>query len=76
MACLNSDGSLTVVADALIRALARASDPGALASAAGLPLYRVRAGLRELTEAGIASADGTGYALTPRGHELLTAVTR
>ncbi len=75
MACLNSDGSVTVLAGALIRALAGASDPAALASATALPLYRVRAGLRELTEAGIASADGPGYALTPRGQELLAAAT-
>ena len=52
MACLNSDGSLTVVASAVLGALASVSEPDAVASAAGLPLYRVRAALRELAEAG------------------------
>jgi DNA-binding IclR family transcriptional regulator len=76
MACLNSDGSLTVLAGALIRSLADASDPAALASATGLPLYRVRAGLRELSEAGLASADGPAYTLTARGQALLASVSR
>lgn len=53
MACLNSDGSLTVVAAAILDALTKAGEPEAVAAATGLPLYRVRAGLRELVQAGV-----------------------
>jgi hypothetical protein len=45
MACLNGDGSLTVVAGAILVALATAEDPADVAAATGLPLYRVRGGL-------------------------------
>lgn len=71
MACLNSDGSLTVVAATILDALTRARDPDAIATAAALPLYRVRSALRELTQAGLVESGGTGYTLTPRGRESL-----
>ena len=71
MACLNSDGSLTVIAGAILDALTRVSEPDAVASATGLPLYRVRGGLRELTQAGIVEATDGGYVVTTRGRQLL-----
>ena len=70
MACLNSDGTLTVVAGAILNALATAGDPSDVATATGLPLYRVRSGLRELVQAGIVEVIGETYALTARGHQL------
>lgn len=76
MACLNSDGTLTVVAGAVLRALATASDPADIGAATGLPLYRVRSGLREMAQAGIVEALENGYALTTRGRELLATVDR
>lgn len=72
MACLNGDGSLTVVAGQIVSALARVSDPAEVASATGLPLYRVRGGLRELALAGIVEASPSGFMLTARGREFLT----
>jgi DNA-binding IclR family transcriptional regulator len=73
MACLNGDGSLTVVAGAILAALATAEDPADVAAATGLPLYRVRGGLREMTQAGLVEPLEGGFKLTPRGRELLLA---
>ncbi|HSL20679.1 MAG TPA: hypothetical protein VK886_04025 [Vicinamibacterales bacterium] len=73
MACLNSDGTPTVVAAQLLVALATAEDPTDLAIATGLPMYRVRSGLREMERAGLVEAIGDGYMLTSRGRELLAA---
>jgi len=71
MACLNSDGSLTVVAGAILDALTKAGEPEAIAAATGLPLYRVRAGLRELAQAGVVEATGAGYEITAQGRALV-----
>ena len=71
MACINPDGTLSVVAYRVLSALTRPSKPEALARAAGVPLYRVRSTLRETGAAGlIAPVDG-GYVLTDKGREVL-----
>ena len=79
MACVTSDGSLTPVAAHVLGALASADAPGtaeAIARAAVLPVYRVRAALRELQQAGlIEEIDGTRR-LTPSGRAKLTAATQ
>jgi DNA-binding IclR family transcriptional regulator len=72
MPCLNGDGSLTVVAGAILDAMATASEPADVAAATGLPLYRVRGGLREMAESGLVEPNGAGYSLTARGRTLLT----
>jgi len=71
MACLNGDGSLTVVAGAILDALAVATDPAEVASVTGLPLYRVRSGLREMVQAGLVEPLEAGYGLTEPGRQLL-----
>lgn len=76
MACLNSDGSLTVVAGAILEALETASEPADVAHATGFPLYRVRSGLREMAEAGLVERLDTGFAPTKRGRELAAGVRR
>jgi hypothetical protein len=53
MACLAADGSLTDSGRRMLAAVAGAATPEAVAAAVGLPLYRVRAGLRELAAAGL-----------------------
>ena len=64
MACVDDRGTLTPIAAAILRALgAEGATPAAVARASGLPLYRVRAGLRELADAGFAR-EGEGGAFT------------
>ncbi|HET9011332.1 MAG TPA: hypothetical protein VFN38_05920 [Gemmatimonadaceae bacterium] len=60
MACVNPDGSLTPVAEKVLRALAAstvAETAQAVALATGLPIYRVRASLRELEDAGLLTGE-------------------
>ena len=80
MACINPDGSLSVVAKAVLGRLdgrpARVPD---LAREAGVPLYRARATVRETGRAGLIAPAGADadpregpFVLTELGREALT----
>lgn len=71
MACINPDGTLTAVAAQVLTLLQVPHHPDALAAAAGLPLYRVRATLRETGRAGLIAETPAGWRLTEAGHEAL-----
>ena len=45
--------------------------PEEIARDAGLPLFRVRSGLRELTQAGLANQKGDKYEISDKGAELI-----
>ncbi|MGE0442723.1 MAG: hypothetical protein AB7S39_19740 [Gemmatimonadales bacterium] len=65
MACANSDGTLTVGARRLLAAMEQPARPETIADSAALPLFRVRAGLRELLAAGLATESDLGFQRTP-----------
>ncbi|MFD2263334.1 hypothetical protein ACFSM5_10585 [Lacibacterium aquatile] len=72
MACLNPDGTLTRIARAVLTAVeAGAEDEATLAQTASLPLWRLRASLREIGAAGLIRAEGKGHILTAKGREVL-----
>jgi len=72
MACISPDGKPTESGTKMLRALKSGlGSPEEIAQNAGLPLFRVRSGLRELTQAGIAKQKGDGYELSASGIELL-----
>ena len=72
MACISPDGKPTESGTKMLRALeSRPATPEEIASGAGLPLFRVRSGLRELTQAGLANLKDDKYELSPKGLELL-----
>ena len=74
MACVNSDGTLTVVAQQMLKALLTVDDPKGLSAATGLPLYCVRSGLREMIDGGLVeSIDEKRYMLTARGRQMIAA---
>jgi len=74
MACISPDGKPTESGAKMLRALkAGSKSPEEVAQEAGLPLFRVRSGLRELAEAGLASQKGDKYELSPKGGEVLGA---
>jgi predicted transcriptional regulator len=74
MACISPDGKPTESGTKMLRALkAGLGAPEEIANEAGLPLFRVRSGLRELTEAGLVSQKGDKYELSPKGGEVLGA---
>lgn len=72
MACISPDGKPTESGTKMLRALELGlSTPEEIAKGAGLLLFRVRSGLRELTQAGLANQKDDGYELSSKGAELL-----
>jgi len=72
MACISPDGKPTESGSKMLRALkAGSGSPEEIAKEAGLPLFRVRSGLRELTEAGLAKQKGDKYELSEEGAKLI-----
>jgi predicted transcriptional regulator len=72
MACISPDGKPTESGSKMLRALKAGSGaPEEIASKADLPLFRVRSGLRELTEAGLAKQKGDRYELSEEGAKLI-----
>jgi DNA-binding IclR family transcriptional regulator len=72
MACISPDGKPTESGSKMLRALKGGlGSPEEVASKAGLPLFRVRSGLRELTEAGLAKQKGDRYELSEEGAKLV-----
>jgi len=72
MACISPDGKPTESGAKMLRALK--SGPGSpeeIAKDAGLPLFRVRSGLRELAQAGLANQKNDKYEITDKGAELI-----
>jgi DNA-binding IclR family transcriptional regulator len=72
MACISPDGKPTASGAKMLRALkAGAESAEEIAQKAGLPIFRVRSGLRELAQAGLANQKGDKYELSPKGGELV-----
>ena len=72
MACISPDGKPTESGTKMLRALkAGLGAPEEIAKEAGLPLFRVRSGLRELTAASLVTEIGGRYDITERGEELI-----
>lgn len=72
MACISPDGKPTESGAKLLRSLQSGlRSPDEIAKRTGLPLFRVRSGLRELAQAGLAEQKDNGYELSPKGDELV-----
>ena len=72
MACLNPDGTLTAIARAVLGAVETGViGESALAQMADIPLWRLRASLREISAVGLIQATGEGHILTDKGREVL-----
>jgi len=72
MACISPDGKPTESGSKMLRTLkAGLGAPEEIAKETGLPLFRVRSGLRELAEAGLAKQKDNGYELSEEGAKLL-----
>lgn len=74
MACISSQGELTESARKMLTALESPSTPEDVASRTSLPLFRVRAGLREMAEAELVELNNSLYTPTERGRSLLLLV--
>ena len=72
MSCISPDGKPTESGSKMLRALKSGlGSPEEIAKDAGLPLFRVRSGLRELTQAGLANQKNDRYEITEKGKELV-----
>ncbi len=72
MACISPDGKPTESGIKMLRALKSGlGSPEEIAKDAGLPLFRVRSGLREMTQAGLANQKDDKYEITKQGEELV-----
>jgi len=72
MACIGSDGKLTVSGIKVLRTLSPGPNgPEEIAKGSGLPLFRVRSGLRQMMEAGLVSTGDNMYTITGKGKSLI-----
>jgi predicted transcriptional regulator len=72
MACISPDGKPTESGTKMLRALKSGlGSAEEIAQSTGLPLFRVRSGLRELTQAGLANQKNNKYEVTDKGAELI-----
>jgi predicted transcriptional regulator len=72
MACVSPDGKPTESGTKMLRAIKSGlGSPEEIAKDTGLPLFRVRSGLRELTQVGLASEKDGKHELTEKGAKLI-----
>ena len=72
MACISPDGKPTESGTKMLLALKSGlGAPEEIAKSTGLPLFRVRSGLRELTQAGLSDLKDDKYEVTEKGVELI-----
>ena len=72
MACISPDGKPTESGTKMLRALQSGQkSPEEIAGKTGLPLFRIRSGLRELTQAGLAEQKEDKYELSEKGAQLI-----
>ena len=72
MACISPDGKPTESGTKMLRALKSGlGTPEEIAKSTQLPLFKVRSGLRELTQAGLASEKNNEYEIADKGKELI-----
>ena len=71
MACINVDGTLVASARRLLLTMLEPTTVEEAARRAELPIFRVRASMREFLEAGFVSEANGAYALTAAGRARL-----
>jgi len=71
MPCINPDGSLTESAKILLKAAHESLTPEDLAKKIGLPLYKVRSSLREMSEVGLIKETEGKFIITGKGKAFL-----
>jgi DNA-binding IclR family transcriptional regulator len=72
MPCVSADGKPTKSGIEMLSALkGGASTTDALSGATGMPMFRIRSGLRQLVNAGFVKQVDDKYQLTPEGSKLV-----
>jgi DNA-binding IclR family transcriptional regulator len=63
MPCVSANGALTASGRAILEAVRRAASAEEVAAVTGLPLYRVRSGLREMVAAGLVTEESGHFSV-------------
>lgn len=71
MACVNASGEITDSARQILAAMVEVSSLSRVAAQTGLPLYRIRSAMRELSSAGFAVESEDGWKTTEAGREAM-----
>lgn len=73
MPCVNPEGKPTETGKKVLRALRDQglSSAEKISEATGIPLFRIRSGLRDMTEAELVEAVGDKYKITEKGVHLI-----
>jgi predicted methyltransferase len=71
MACIDADGRLTRSGELILLAMMKPADVEAAAKESGLPLFKVRGAVRELSKAGLLTEMDGGFKVTEKGIEKL-----
>lgn len=71
MACVNAKGEISDAARQILRAMLETSPLAQVAAQTGLPLYRIRSAVRELSGAGFAAESEDGWQTTKSGREAM-----
>ncbi|HEX8713840.1 MAG TPA: hypothetical protein VF730_18340 [Terracidiphilus sp.] len=71
MACVNAKGEISDAARLILGAMLETSALSQVAAQTGLPLYRIRSAMRELSGAGLAAESGEGWKTTETGRAAL-----
>jgi len=76
MACISPDGKPTESGIRTLRALKSGQrSPEEVAQETGQPVFKVRSGLRELSQAGLVSQKDDKYELSSEGAKLLDTIS-
>ncbi|MBA4312339.1 MAG: hypothetical protein C0417_06890 [Chlorobiaceae bacterium] len=67
MACVNPDGTLSPSAKGVLAILNQALTAEDVSAKLNQPLFKVRASLREMTDAGLIKSEGDKYIITEIG---------
>jgi predicted transcriptional regulator len=74
MACINASGEISESARQILTAMLEAAPLSHVAAQTGLPLYRIRSAMRELSEAGLAVESDDGWKTTETGRNAIERV--
>ena len=71
MACVNADGTLTVIARQVLNALLTPGTVIDINQRTGVPAYRIRSSVRELSNMGLMAEEAGQYTITEQGRAML-----
>ncbi len=71
MACVNASGEISEAARKILTAMAETVPLSEVAAQTGLPMYRIRSAMRELSEAGLAVELEGGWKTTETGRNAI-----